>query len=155
MEGESPKACAGEILETVPLVMQFIRVEMRRSRGPGISVPQFRVLTFLSRTDGASLSAVADRVGLSLPAMSRLIDGLVSRELVQREESSEDRRRVTLRPTTLGGELVRTARAGAKTRLAEALTELAPAERATLAEAMELLHRVFLPKPRSPTPTEG
>jgi DNA-binding MarR family transcriptional regulator len=148
MEVTSPKTCAGELLDTVPLIMQFIRVEMRRSRGPGVSVPQFRVLTYLNRTDGASLSAVADRVGLSLPAMSRLIDGLVARDLVQREESAEDRRRVTLRLTTLGRELVRTSRAGAQARLAEALVALTPPQRAEVAQAMERLRPLFLPKPR-------
>ncbi len=155
MEATSPKACAGEVLDTVPLIMQFIRVEMRRSRGPGVSVPQFRVLTYLNRTEGASLSAVADRVGLSLPAMSRLVDGLVRRELVRREESAEDRRRVTLRLTNLGKELVRTSRVGAQAHLAEALTALAPSDRAEVAEAMRRLRPVFLPKPRSPDGTEG
>jgi DNA-binding MarR family transcriptional regulator len=155
MEATSPKMCAGEILETVPLIMQFIRVEMRRSRGPGVSVPQFRVLTYLNRTDGASLSAVADRVGLSLPAMSRLIDGLVARDLVRREESSADRRRVTLRLTDLGRELVRTARAGAQARLAEALAALSPAQRAEVAQAMQRLRPVFLPKPRPAGGPEG
>ena len=32
---------------------------------------------FLSRTQNSSLSAVAGHLGLSLPAMSRLINGLV------------------------------------------------------------------------------
>ena len=155
MEAASPKACAGEILDTVPVIMQFIRIEMRRSRGPGVSVPQFRVLTYLSRMEGASLSAVADRVGLSLPAMSRLIDGLVSRDLVQRQESPEDRRRVTLQLTNLGKDLVRTARAGAQARLAEVLSPLAPSRRAEVSHAMQQLRPVFLPKPRTPQAPEG
>lgn len=155
MDASSAKVCAGEVLDTVPLIMQFIRVEMRRSRGPGISIPQFRVLAFLNRTEGASLSSVADRVGLSLPAMSRLIDGLVERDLVEREESAEDRRRITLRLTPMGKELVRVSRAGAQTRLAEALGSLPPTQRAEIAEAMQRLRPVFLPKPRSSDETEG
>ncbi len=155
MEATSPKACAGEVLDTVPLVMQFLRVEMRRSRGPGISIPQFRVLTYLNRTEGASLSAVADRVGLSLPAMSRLIDGLVSRDLVLREESPEDRRRVTLRLTSLGRELVRTARTGAQTRLADALAGLSASQRGEVVAAMQRLRLLFLPKPRTNDEPEG
>lgn len=145
MEGVTPTACAGEILDTVPLVMQYIRVEMRRSRGPGVSVPQFRVLTFLGRTGGASLSLVADRVGLSLPAMSRLVDGLVVRDLVHREESLEDRRRVVLRLTGRGRDLVRIARKGSQARLAEALEGLPSARRAQVAEAMQALRPLFIP----------
>lgn len=142
----SPKACAGEMLDTVPLIMQAIRVHMRGSRDPGISVPQFRVLTYLSRTEGASLSAVADRVGLSLPAMSRLIDGLVMRNLVGREESVRDRRFVVLRLTGEGRDLVRSARAAAQTHLAEALATLSAAQRAQVGTAMQLLRPVFVPR---------
>ncbi len=155
MEPTSPRTCAGEVLDTVPFIMQFIRVEMRRSRGPGISVPQFRVLTYLNRTEGASLSAVADRVGLSLPAMSRLIDGLVARDLVLREESQTDRRRITLRLTSVGRELVRTSRAGAQARLAEVLTALPPSQRAEVASAMQRLRHIFQPKPRPTDASEG
>ncbi len=147
MEPVSSKGCAAEVLDTVPFIMQFIRVEMRRSRGPEISVPQFRVLTFLNRTEGSSLSAVADRVGLSLPAMSRLIDGLVGRDLVRREEAAEDRRRVTLRLTVRGKDLVRAARTGAQARLADVLADLPPSQRAEVALAMQRLRPVFLPRP--------
>ncbi len=154
MEASSPKSCAGEVLDAVPLVMQSIRVHMRRSRGPGISVPQFRVLTFLNGTEGASLSAVADRVGLSLPAMSRLIDGLVERRFIQREESEMDRRFVVLRLTSEGKELVHTARSATQAHLAVALESLTPAQRAQVAMAMHLLRGVFSPKASSARPGE-
>ncbi len=154
MEPTSPKACAGEVLDSVPLIMQSIRVHMRRSRGPGISVPQFRVLTYLNRTEGASLSAAADRVGLSLPAMSRLVEGLVERDFVRREESETDRRFVVLRLTSGGRELVRTARAGAQSHLAETLDELTPAERAQVAHAMQILRPLFLPREPTAQATE-
>ncbi len=155
MDSGSPKASAGEVLDTVPLVMQFIRTEMRRSRGSGISVPQFRVLTFLNRAEAASLSAVADRVGLSLPAMSRLVEGLVQRRLVHREESPADRRRVTLHLTADGRELIRTARAAAQARLADALATLSSPQRIRVGEAMELLRPVFFPKPKDRDVPEG
>ena len=154
MNAPSPRTCAGELLDAVPLIMQSIRVHMRRSRGPGISVPQFRVLTYLNRTGGTSLSATADRVGLSLPAMSRLIDGLVARGLVLREESSADRRYLVLRLTSEGRDLVRTARASAQAHLAETLAALSPARRAQVAQAMKLLRPLFLPKETSGLPEE-
>ncbi len=155
MEPVTPRACAGEILETVPFIMQFIRVEMRRSRGRRISVPQFRVLTFLGRTDGASLSAAADRVGLSLPAMSRLVDGLTERGLVRREESPHDRRRVLLRLTDGGRDIVRGARADAQIRLADAVAALTSTERAAVARSMQTLRSVFVPKRPTIVSQEG
>ncbi len=145
MEAPTAKACAARVLDTVPPVMQFIRVEMRDHRTVSISVPQFRVLTFLERRPGGSLSDVAERVGLSLPAMSRLIDGLLERGLLTRQESPVDRRRVDLRITDSGRDLVRTARQGALARLSEVLESLSARERAVVMEAMEILRPLFLP----------
>ena len=147
MDGATPKACANHVLDTVPSVMQFIRTEMRSHRDLGISVPQFRVLTFLERRPGGSLSDVAERVGLSLPAMSRLIEGLVERQLLAREESPEDRRRVSLRITNAGRALVGTAREGALARLADVLADLSARERAQIIDAMDILRPMFLPVP--------
>jgi DNA-binding MarR family transcriptional regulator len=145
MDNASPKACASHILETVPSIMQFIRGEMRSHRALGISVPHFRVLTFLERNPGGSLSDVAERVGLSLPAASRLIDGLVDDHLVLREDSAEDRRRVALRLMESGRQLVKNAREGAQTRLAEVLGPLPASERARVVEAMKILRPLFVP----------
>jgi hypothetical protein len=58
--------CAREVMETVPLVMRFIHTEMRSRRAPLLSVPQFRVLTFLSGRPGAPLSSVAEHLGVAL-----------------------------------------------------------------------------------------
>lgn len=155
MEAASPKGCAAEVLDTVPLVMQSIRGHMRHSRGAGISVPQFRVLTYLNRTQGASLSAVADRVGLSLPATSRLIEGLVERELVRRKESARDRRFVVLELTPQGRDHVRAARSAAQANLADTLASLSASERAHVAEVMSLLRPLFVPPETVSKPTEG
>ncbi len=147
MEAPSSKICASSVLDTVPPIMQFIRTEMRGHRTLNISVPQFRVLTYLERRPGGSLSDVAERVGLSLPAMSRLIDGLVDRGLLTRADSPADRRRIALRITDAGRDLVRTARQGALTRLAELLGALSPKERTQILEAMAVLRPLFAPPP--------
>src|SRR3954451_15009485 len=87
--------CAQHLLDTVPLVMRVIRTHMRRHRS-GLSVPQFRTLCFVSTSSGSSLSAAADFIGLSLPAMSRMVDGLVGGELLMRETADNDRRSIRL-----------------------------------------------------------
>ncbi|MBI4578561.1 MAG: MarR family transcriptional regulator, partial [Planctomycetes bacterium] len=74
--------CARHLLATVPVVMRFIRHEMRRHRRGGVTVPQFRALVFVSNHADASLSAMAEHLGLSLPAASRLVQGLVQRGLM-------------------------------------------------------------------------
>ncbi len=59
----------------------------------GLSMTQVRVLVTLACLEGPlSAGDLAERLGLSPAAMSRAIDGLVSRELVSRSESAQDRR---------------------------------------------------------------
>ena len=73
----SADECGRQILEAVPMVMLAIRTWMRSHRGSDLSVPQFRVLVYLHRHEGSSLSDIAEHVGLTLPSMSKMIDGLV------------------------------------------------------------------------------
>src|SRR5512136_3296462 len=98
----SSETCAQEVLEVVPLVMRTIRAEMRRHRTADLSVPQFRTLSFIDHNADASLSDVAEHIGLTLPSMSKIVDGLVTRKLVTRQTHPTDRRRMTLTLTTRG-----------------------------------------------------
>src|SRR5437868_8242048 len=100
--GSDAAACARAMLEGLPTVMWFIRRQMRRHRTGGLSVPQFRALCLLDRSPTASLSIVAEHLGSSQPSASRLITGLVSRGLVKREESADDRRQIQLVLTSEG-----------------------------------------------------
>src|SRR5258708_38822922 len=88
-QGASDDACARDLLDTVPLVMRIIREQMRRHRS-GLTVVQFRALCFVSMTADSSLSAVADFIGLSLPALSRLVDGPVEKRPMKRRSSADD-----------------------------------------------------------------
>jgi DNA-binding MarR family transcriptional regulator len=144
-----PEDCARHVLEVVPLVVRTLRATMRRHRGANLSVPQFRSLGFLSRQPGASLSAVAEHVGLTLPSMSKMIDGLVARRLVERAISTQDRRQVTLALSPLGRATLRTARARTQAHVAEMLGALSETQRATVIRAMEALRPVFEPGSRS------
>jgi DNA-binding MarR family transcriptional regulator len=141
-------------MEIAPLVMRSIRAEMRGHRRGDLSVPQFRTLIYLSRYPGASLSAVAEHLGLSLPTASRLVDGLVSRSEVERGASLADRRRVALSVTESGSNALETARRATQASLTDRLNVLSPAERASLAQALEALRRAFAPE-AEPAPSAG
>jgi DNA-binding MarR family transcriptional regulator len=59
----------------------------------GISFSQLKCLGVLTHADGPmSLGALSDEIGLSLPAVSRAVDGLVQRREVKRQEDPADRR---------------------------------------------------------------
>jgi DNA-binding MarR family transcriptional regulator len=142
----SPDVCAQEILEVVPAVMRTIRAELRRHRTADLSVPQFRTLAFIDRKADASLSDVAEHIGLTLPSMSKIVDGLVARKLVTRQTHATDRRRMMLALTTRGQTALQTSRAAARACLAEDLAALSDRQRETIAQALEILRPVFTPQ---------
>ena len=65
-----------------------------------LSFTQMKVLFVLDRSDALALKDLAERLSMSLAAMSRSIDGLVRLGYVERRESDTDRRSrlVTLLP---------------------------------------------------------
>jgi len=135
--------CAHELMDTAPKIMQAIRVEMRRGRGSDISIPQFRSLAFIQRNPDSSLSSLAEHLGLTLPSVSKLVDGLVKQKLVIRQESKADRRRLTLVLTQTGASIVDSARTGARANLAKKLECLSDDEMKTIYQAMQLLRPIF------------
>jgi len=104
-----------------------------------LSVPQFRTLLFINRRKGTSLSEVAEHIGLTLPSMSTLIDGLVGRNLAVRRTDPDDRRRMTLTLTERGQASLQIAREATQAHLAEHLGHLTEQERKTIITAMQLL----------------
>jgi len=148
-DGSSAEVCALWVLDAVPVVMRFIRAEMRSRRARGVSVPQFRSMAFLRTNEGASLSQVAEHVGLSMPAMSRLVDGLVKRGLLARDSSESDRRKVTLRLTARGQDMIKAARKWTQHRLAGVLENLSKGRRADITEAMKVLKSAFTQRAQS------
>jgi DNA-binding MarR family transcriptional regulator len=139
----STEECARSVLEAVPLVMREIRAQMRSHRGLDLSVPQFRALAFLRRKPEASLSDLASHIGTSLPSMSKLVNGLVGRGLVERDASAADRRRLTLRLTREGAALFQAARADTQAHLARTLGRLSPKEHAVVTRALGILSSLF------------
>ena len=135
--------CACEVLETVPLVMRTVRAEMRRRCAADLSVPQFRTLNFLGHQAGASLSEVAEHIGLKLPSISVLVDGLVERRLVSRTPCATDRRRITLTLTARGQSVLEATHAATQAALAGKLAALSAQDRLTVAQAMQALRSIF------------
>ena len=131
--------CAYKVLDVVPFVMRVIRRDLRQHGAFEISVPQFRTLAFLFKHEGASLSDVAEHIGLGLPAMSVLVDGLVSRGLVRRRTDQDDRRRMILMLTETGRSRMTSAREATVTHLEQIFKRLSAADRAGILRAMDVL----------------
>ncbi|MFX4639379.1 helix-turn-helix domain-containing protein, partial [Acinetobacter baumannii] len=74
------------MIETIPAVMRFLRTKVKDHAGSSTSLPQIRTLGFLSMNPGASLSKVAEHLGVSNATASAVVDRLVQKGLVERKE---------------------------------------------------------------------
>src|SRR5690349_17862335 len=115
----SAEEAASILADTVPLVMRSIRADMRRHSGDDLTVPQFRTLMFVRRHSGASLSEVAEHIGLTLPSISKMIDRLEARDLLARLAAPNDRRRICLELTPLGLSTLKAASDASRDHLAQ------------------------------------
>ncbi len=140
----TPEQLARELIEVVPIVMKEMRSQMRSRRTPDLTIPQFRTLAFIDRNKGASLSAAANHLGLTPPSTSRLVDCLIARGLVIREDHPDDRRRIRLNVTHLGSKILETSRRGTLDYLAEKLSRTNVDDRKNILKAMEAMRSVFI-----------
>jgi DNA-binding MarR family transcriptional regulator len=103
----------------------------------GISFSQLKCLGLLAEADEQlSLGALSDETGLSLPAISRAVDGLVQRGEVKRIEDPSDRRSKLLTVTARGRgtyERLASVRAAGVRRF---VADLEPGERDALSSAL-------------------
>jgi DNA-binding MarR family transcriptional regulator len=136
---------AAAVLNAAQLVLRLIRAEVRRQHPVNLSLTQLRALDYLSANPDTSLSAVADYVGLALPSVSVLIDGLARRGLVARLAPSGDRRRLRLRVTAAGKAALRKALDAARAALGDRLADLPPRDRALVARAMARISAALAP----------
>lgn len=143
IDSEAADATARALLDIVPLVMRAIRAEMRSNRKAELSVPQFRVLSYVHRRGSTSLSDIAEHMGLTLPSMSSMVDALVGRRFLDRRPDSQDRRRVAIALTDGGQEAWAAAHNATRDSLIRRLRGLGPEKRAELEAALATLRRLF------------
>jgi DNA-binding MarR family transcriptional regulator len=105
-----------------------------------LSFTQIKALCALETDgEGRSVKALADSLGLSLPTMSRAVDGLYERGLVGREEDSADRRMKRVRLTDAGRRVPLTLNEARLSALAELIGSLGEEEASALEHALALI----------------
>lgn len=82
----------------------------------GLSLPQYRILSLLDAGPTIS-STLADRLAVRPPSVTAVVDGLVSRGLVERAHREDDRRRVSHSLTPEGRRLLTAADEAVEARL--------------------------------------
>ncbi|HEY1277229.1 MAG TPA: MarR family transcriptional regulator [Thermoleophilaceae bacterium] len=104
-----------------------------------LSFTQVKALQHLYDDVAVSLKTLGERLQLSLPAVSRAVDGLVKRGFVTREEDTDDRRSKLVRITPEGRARVEEMVAIRAVALREFVESLSPEERDLLAPGLRTL----------------
>ncbi|HXD05974.1 MAG TPA: MarR family winged helix-turn-helix transcriptional regulator [Burkholderiaceae bacterium] len=145
----SPRArrlrSARSIVDTVPRLMRAVRGEMRAAALPGLSIPQFRILIHVRQQPGASVTALAEHLGVTAPTASVAVERLVRQALLRTEAVLGDRRRVALFVTDAGDAAVRNAMTHTAESFAQRLGTLSAAQLDQLDEALGWLAAAFAP----------
>jgi DNA-binding MarR family transcriptional regulator len=97
-----------------------------------VSFPQFFLLTYLSSEEYLTMSDIAKKMGHSTAAATGLVDRLEKLSYVERTHAAEDRRKIMVRITAKGVELVSKMRREIATDLAGILASMDEEESETV-----------------------
>src|SRR5438132_6069831 len=95
------RRAAAQLLDAIPQVLCDLKRSLAGS-GNDVTIAQFRCLVMVGRNPDVSLGDLAEANGVSAPAMSKLVDGLVESGLLERRADAGDRRRLQLGLTAAG-----------------------------------------------------
>ena len=104
------------------------------SRG-SVSFPQFFLLAYLSSEEYLTMSDIAKKMGHSTAAATGLVDRLEKLSYVERVHAAEDRRKIMVRITQKGTELVARMRSEIATNLSDIMSEMDEDEADTINHA--------------------
>jgi DNA-binding MarR family transcriptional regulator len=108
---ESPAAC-----QPGHVIARLARQVELAAAAVDLTLSQYRALALLAEGREAA-SALAEKLAVSRPSVTGVIDGLVTRQLVTRHHDEGDRRRIGLALTSDGRRLLATADAEIQRRL--------------------------------------
>jgi len=130
---------ARSLVEVIPAVNRRLRSLTATRTRQVVTVPQYRVLVLLMDRPGLSLKDLADREGVEPPTMSRTVEILVEKGLVERKADASDRRCVVLSLLPVGVALVDRVRSDLAVALESALADWDGPSLKHLLQALERL----------------
>ncbi|MEF2554033.1 MarR family transcriptional regulator [Aurantimonas sp. A2-1-M11] len=125
-----------EMLRVAKLTRQYMQLAVWEA---GLHAGQDELLDVLADTP-LSFSAVADQVGIRSATLSKMIDRMVEKGLVERVKSLDDRRKMDVVLTPEGAEVQRLVRAIWERTEREVFGELSSSEIQQTLESLTTLH---------------
>jgi DNA-binding MarR family transcriptional regulator len=108
-----------------------------------LTMPQFKLLVLIASCQGLRVGDLAQRLGVTPPTVTTILDRLVEHGLVRREDDPLDRRLVIARLTAQGLRLLQKLNVHADTEIADCMDDLSPDDLRCLQIGMEALHRTW------------
>ncbi|HEU5382896.1 MAG TPA: MarR family winged helix-turn-helix transcriptional regulator [Ktedonobacteraceae bacterium] len=147
------------IEEIITYLIRFIQALQKRSTARWIhldlSVAQVKTLLAIRDLKTSNIEQIASMLGVSQPTASHLVERVVQHELVLRTQDRQDRRRVVVRLTQAGEELLHhLLGSGGLTELSRRLKHFSEDELATCLQGMRTLISAMergVPPQRSPS----
>ncbi len=138
---------SGSRNEQVAAVLKAFEIVSHSLRGQTVSdwveldltMAQLKTLFALEYGGAATIGQTAERLGISLPTASHLIDRLVHGGFVDRTEDPNDRRRTLAATTAKGSALTLRLRQGGRDSMADWLSELDDESLASLVHGIQRL----------------
>ena len=132
-QSASFKADAGRLADFVLFTQRgcILNLSKELTRG-NLSYPQFFLLTYLSSEDYLTMTDIAKKMGHSTAAATGLVDRIEKLGYVERTHASEDRRKIMVRITPKGVEMVAHMRKEIANDLAGILSSMDEAETETV-----------------------
>jgi DNA-binding MarR family transcriptional regulator len=137
MEEDAVKALLQKFIAEI--MFDFMKNNISFARQNNLSMSQVRTLFRLHQEGSSGVTEIGERLGITSPAVSQMLERLVQQGILQRTEATEDRRMKVIVLTDKGKELVRkyiSLHHKWSSGLAESLT---PEEKEKTAEVMQLL----------------
>jgi DNA-binding MarR family transcriptional regulator len=134
---------APQVASRLRLAVARTARRLRQEAGGGLSPTLSAALATIDRHGPLTPSELADRERVKRPTATRLLATLEEGGLVARTSDPSDRRSSLIAITPEGRELMRTLRTRKDAYLVRRLTKLTADERATLAQAADLLERML------------
>jgi DNA-binding MarR family transcriptional regulator len=127
-----------------PVLLHLGRHLRREVHSLGVTAGQVSLLGAISSRPGIGVGDLAAREAMSAPAVSGHLDKLEAAGLIARERAFEgDRRRVGLRITDAGSDVLREVRSLRTAWLASRMRDLSEEDIAAIDEAVEPLRRLL------------
>lgn len=145
MTRETKKANSAKIakllFEAIPAYVHQMRAEVKQAAPGNLSFSQFRVLSCLNR-GVRTVSQVADHLSVSQPAMTKMVNGLVTRGLIKKKPDKTDKRQILLFLTAPGESLYQKVINKAEGSLSESLRDMPQSDLVALEQALLSLNRL-------------